>query len=163
VSSAAETPAERASRKALEEVYACLDKGQSFRLEAGAGAGKTYSLVKALQYLIAKYERNFRRRNRRIACITYTNVATDEIKARIDKNALVYCDTNHAFCWSLISCFQKQLREFVPEIESWKERLEEAGGIGERTIQYQLGFRSIRDTTLSLHHDDILPLTIKLM
>ncbi len=54
------SPAEMASRKALEAVYACLEAGESFRLEAGAGAGKTYSLVKALrvprQHLWPRFE-----------------------------------------------------------------------------------------------------------
>ena len=33
-------------------MFACLEEGRSFRLEAGAGAGKTYSLDKALRRLI---------------------------------------------------------------------------------------------------------------
>ena len=45
-------PAEEASERALAAVFASLDHGESFLLEAGAGAGKTYSLVKALQFLI---------------------------------------------------------------------------------------------------------------
>ena len=40
----AESPANAAGRVALERMFACLDEGRSFRLEAGAGAGKTYSL-----------------------------------------------------------------------------------------------------------------------
>lgn len=43
-------PAEKAAREALECMYACIGTGKSFRFEAGAGAGKTYSLVKALRY-----------------------------------------------------------------------------------------------------------------
>ena len=45
------SPAEAASQRALESMYACLSEGRSFRLEAGAGAGKTYSLIKALRFL----------------------------------------------------------------------------------------------------------------
>jgi len=57
-----ETPAEQESRIALERVYAALAEGRSFRLEAGAGAGKTYSLIKALEYLIKKHARDMPRR-----------------------------------------------------------------------------------------------------
>ncbi len=48
------SPAEAASQRALESMYACLSEGRSFRLEAGAGAGKTYSLIKALRFLIER-------------------------------------------------------------------------------------------------------------
>lgn len=158
-----ETPAEEASRVALERVYAALNEGRSFRLEAGAGAGKTYSLIKALEYLIKKHQREMPRRGQQIACITYTNVARDEIEARIDRHPIIHCDTNHGFCWSLISGFQRQLRELVAAMPVWQERLEEAGGIGTRAIDYNLGHRSVRDATVSLGHDDVLPLTIALM
>ena len=156
-------PAELASKKALDEVYSCLEGGQSFRLEAGAGAGKTYSLVKALRYLIERYHRELPRRNQKIACITFTNVARDEILARIDRSPLILCETNHSFCWSLIGGFQRLLREMLLDIPAWQERIAEAGGLGERIVEYTLGHRSIREHAISLHHDDILPLTVRLM
>lgn len=104
-----EFPAEIARRKALEVVYGCLEAGESFRLEAGAGAGKTYSLVKALRFLIERHQKTMPRRSHQIACITFTNVAKAEIEARTDRSPLVLCEANHAFCWSLISGFQRQL------------------------------------------------------
>lgn len=159
----AESPAEIASRKALEEVYACLDDGKTFRLEAGAGAGKTYSLVKALRYLIERHHKTMPRRSQKIACITFTNVAKDEIEARTDRSPLVLCETNHAFCWSLISGFQRQLRELINNSPAWQERIAEAGGLGERSVEYSLGHRSIRERHVTIHHDDVLPMTIKLM
>ena len=94
-----ESPAEAASRRALEAMYACLDAGKSFRLEAGAGAGKTYSLIKALQFLIDRDAQTLPKHCRQIACITFTNVAKDEIAARTDRSPLIFCETNHAFCW----------------------------------------------------------------
>ena len=158
-----ESPAEIASRKALETVYACLDAGESFRLEAGAGAGKTYSLVKALRFLIERHHKTMPRRSQQIACITFTNVAKAEIEARTDRNPLVLCETNHAFCWSLISGFQRQLRELIADIPIWQERIAEAGGLGDRTVEYSLGHRSIKERKVTIHHDDVIPLTIKLM
>jgi DNA helicase II / ATP-dependent DNA helicase PcrA len=159
-----DSPADIASRKALEAVYACLEAGESFRLEAGAGAGKTYSLVKALRFLIERHQKTMPRRSQKIACITFTNVAKDEIEARTDRSPSVQCDTNHGFCWSLISGFQRQLRELVAAMPAWQERIAEAGGtLGERAVEYSLGHRSIGNHQVSLHHDDVLPLTIKLM
>ena len=158
-----ETPAEAASRRALERVYACLEAGRSFRLEAGAGAGKTYSLIKALHFLIERNQREMPRRGQQIACITFTNVAKDEIEARTDRHPMIRCDTNHGFCWSLIGGFQRRLRELVAAMPAWQERIAEAGGLGDRTIDYNLGHRAIREKSVSLHHDDVLPLTIALM
>lgn len=159
-----ESPAEAASQRALEAMYACLGAGNSFRLEAGAGAGKTYSLIKALRFLIERNKDIFPKRSQQIACITFTNVAKDEIAARTDRSPLVFCETNHAFCWALISGFQKQLRALVEAMPEWKDKIEVVGGsVGNRSIEYNLGHRSIRDHCVSIHHDDVLPLTISLM
>lgn len=57
-----QNPAEVASEKALVELFGAIDREQNFRLEAGAGAGKTYSLIKALKYLIENKSRDFQRR-----------------------------------------------------------------------------------------------------
>ncbi|EKN5155275.1 UvrD-helicase domain-containing protein [Yersinia enterocolitica] len=158
------SPAEVASQRALEAMYTCLAEGQSFRLEAGAGAGKTYSLIKALKFLIEHNKSNFLKHSQQIACITFTNVAKDEIASRTDRSPLVFCETNHAFCWSLICGFQKSLRTLIETLPVWKEKIKEAGGtIGNRVIEYSLGHRSIRDHSVSIHHDDVLPLTISLM
>lgn len=37
--------------KVDEEIIAALQNGNSFRVEAGAGSGKTYSLNKAIEWL----------------------------------------------------------------------------------------------------------------
>jgi len=157
------SPAEAASEQALAEVFGCLERGESFILEAGAGAGKTYSLIKALQFLIKRDQSLLPRYNQKIACITFTNVAKDEIESRTDKSPLIHCNTIHAYCWSLINRFQKQLRERLPQIDNWAEKIEEVGGLGERLVEYSLGHRSIKEDRVSIHHDDVLPLTIWLM
>ena len=157
------SPAEVASEQALAAVYDCLTGGKSFLLEAGAGAGKTYSLVKALRFLCSRDEFKLPRNHQKIACITFTNVAKEEIVTRTDRNPLIHCDTTHAFCWSLIGGFQKQLRAILPTLKHWPEKFEEAGPIEDRAIEYSLGFRSIRGDRVSIHHDDVLPLTIALM
>lgn len=157
------SPAEQASEKALAVMYECLDSGESFRLEAGAGAGKTYSLEKALDWLIEHRQTQFGRQQKRVACITYTNVAKDEINDRTDRNPLFQVDTIHSFCWSLIKGFQKQLREIASEMEVWIEKLEEVDGIQDRSVDYNLGHRFITDHMISLHHDDVIPLMARLM
>ena len=75
----------------------------------------------------------------------------------------VQVSTIHAFCWDLIKGFQPYLRAKVSEIDAWAERLEEADGVGTQRIDYDLGHRSINDTHLLLHHDDVITLAVALM
>lgn len=159
------SPAERAAEEAMARVYACIDRGRSFRVEAGAGAGKTESLIKALRYLIDKRGRTFVRQNQQVACITYTNVATDEIKSRTDGHPAILPSTIHSFCWTLIKDFQPRLREEIPHLPGWEERLTEAGGIGSRRVDYELGYPRARkeESWVCLGHNDVLHLTVALM
>lgn len=159
----ATNPAVEASERALAKVYQCLDNRESFLVEAGAGAGKTYTLVRALQHLIDTKKHVQPRSHQQVACITFTNVAKSEIEEQIDRSPIVFCDTIHAFCWSLIAAFQKDLRAQVAAIPAWTEKFEEAGEILNRKVEYTLGHRRITDEALSLHHDDVLLLTIALM
>jgi ATP-dependent DNA helicase UvrD/PcrA len=63
------------------ELRACLDQRlqTSFVMVAGAGSGKTTSLVKALAHLAQTRSKDLRTRGQRIACISYTEVAVNEI------------------------------------------------------------------------------------
>jgi len=150
-------PAELASIIALEKLFNTIDEKKCFRLEAGAGAGKTYSLIKALKYLISKKGNSLLKNNQKIACITYTNVAKDEINARTDNHPVIYADTIHAFSWSLIRGLQKQMREFIPSISvKWENRINEAGGIKEQTVIYDLGYPKATTKEITLHHDDVI-------
>lgn len=93
------------------KIRECIDKGKSFILDAGAGSGKTTSLVVALRYLIDT-ERAIKlaQNSQRIACITYTNVAKDEIIERTANNSLIYVSTIHDFLWLNIKSYQKELK-----------------------------------------------------
>jgi DNA helicase II / ATP-dependent DNA helicase PcrA len=156
-------PAEIAAQKALDEMYSCIRACRNFRLEAGAGAGKTYSLVKALKLVIGEQGAALQHGYQKVACITYTNVATDEITARTDGHSAVHASTIHAFCWGLIQHFQPQLRTEVTDLEAWSDKLAEEDGVGARKIDYDLGYRSVNETHLLLHHDDVLTLMVALM
>ena len=157
------SPALLAARAADEQVAQCLRDGASFLLEAGAGAGKTYSLVETLRTLIAKQSVRLRQRNQRIACITYTNAATAVISSRIDGNPLVFTDTIHAFGWSLIKGFQAALRQRLAAIPAWQERLANGPPLTNQPVEYDLGHRRLTDSLVSLHHDDVLVLTAALL
>lgn len=158
------SPAEQAAQEALYRMYACIDEGKSFRLEAGAGAGKTYSLIKALRYLIEKKGVDLSRRRQQVACISYTNIASDEISSKIDRHPAIHSSTIHSFCWSIIKDFQPYLRNELSHINWWSEKLVESGGIGKRRVGYdEFGHRTTDGPEVSLRHDDVLTLTIKLM
>ena len=151
-----------AGTKALEQVRDAIERNTSFKMEAGAGAGKTYTLVETLKFLIHRSGKQFELRSQQIACITFTNIAREEIERRIDKNPIVYCDTIHGFCWNNIKRFQDALRGYLLELKAWNtgrwsERLEENGGIGSRIVDYQ-GYRDITNDTVSIYHDDVIDL-----
>ena len=94
---APQSPAEIAAADAQQRVDARLDEGAHFRLEAGAGAGKTYSLVKALKRLISTQGTSLLQRGQRVACITFTEVARDEIARDIEMHPAILVGPIHAF------------------------------------------------------------------
>lgn len=158
------SPAEKASIECIKKVYAAIDQNQNFLVEAGAGAGKTYTLIKALKYLINKHQQEFLKSHKKIACITYTNVAKDEIRSRVDNHPIIVADTIHAFAWDLIKGFQQVLRQKVPLLtEKWSARVQEIGGINHQTVKYDLGYPKITNEEIYLHHNDVINLFAMLL
>lgn len=157
-------PAEQAAQEALAHMFRCIDERTSFVFEAGAGAGKTYSLNKSLQKIIATQGRELLRKNQRIACITYTNVAKDEIDKNTDHHPVLLSATIHSFCWSLIKDFQHNLRTLIPTISGrWLERINDAGDVNSKFVNYDLGYPKVDEKEILLHHDDVPALMTKLM
>ena len=159
----AANPAEAAAQDAIDEMFQCIREQRNFRLEAGAGAGKTYSLVKALHLIIDEQGTQLVRQNRKVACITYTNVATDEVTTRTDGHPVVQASTIHSFCWELCKNFQSILRQEVMKIDRLNEKIEEAGGISKQRVGYDLGHRRVTDTEILLDHNDVLKLMVALL
>ena len=95
---------------AFEQISQYIEDHKSFVLEAGAGSGKTYTLIQTLNYLIQNKGEDLKMTNQKIVCITYTNVAKNEINDRIENNELVNVSTIHEFLWSSIKQYQKQLK-----------------------------------------------------
>ncbi len=94
-----------------DEIRECLNQGLSFYLIAGAGSGKTRSLVTALEYLVESRRVELVRSGQAIAVITYTNAATEEIRRRLRFSPLVQVSTIHSFAWSLIEGFDDDIRQ----------------------------------------------------
>ena len=95
---------------AFKQISQYIEESKSFILEAGAGSGKTYTLIQTLNYLIQNKGDDLKKATKKIVCITYTNVAKNEIKDRIENNELVLVSTIHEFLWGSIKQYQKQLK-----------------------------------------------------
>jgi DNA helicase-2/ATP-dependent DNA helicase PcrA len=95
--------------------YLSLDDPKSFFLFAGAGAGKTRTLVNVLKSIKENHEKQLRFRRQKVAVITYTNNACDEIKHRLGDHNLFYVSTIHSYAWELI-------RHYTVDIKRWVEQ-----------------------------------------
>ncbi len=98
-----------------EEIYNCLnlDNPKSFFLFAGAGAGKTRSLVEVLKRFRRENITRFRKNGQKAAIITYTNAACDEIKSRLEYDSAFHVSTIHSFSWELIYPYTNDIRNWL--------------------------------------------------
>lgn len=93
----------------LTQIMGQISLGNNFVLKGGAGSGKTYTLVQVIQQILESHPR------KKIACITYTNAAVDEILERT-KHPNLQVSTIHDFLWSAIHNFQKDLKKTIVEL-----------------------------------------------
>ena len=145
----------------INEVKEQIKAGNNFLVSGGAGSGKTYTLVQVLNLI---YEMN---PLTNIACITFTNIAANEIKHRA-KYGKLEVSTIHDFLWKSIKNYQNDLKKsLVALIE--QEKKEKNSGIkysGEtdinkaylcdKEINYK-DYKKIEDGILS--HDDVLKIS----
>ncbi|MGZ0657021.1 UvrD-helicase domain-containing protein [Coraliomargarita sp. W4R72] len=93
-----------------------LDSPKSFFLFAGAGSGKTRSLVEVLKKFKKTYAPRLRLAGQQVAIITYTNAACDEIQRRLDYDPTFAVSTIHSFAWSLIQPYTQDIRMAIQQI-----------------------------------------------
>ncbi|MBL9168977.1 MAG: ATP-dependent helicase [Verrucomicrobiales bacterium] len=107
--------ANRQDTAADRELYDCLNATppRSFLMIAGAGSGKTTSLIKGLMEILAKHGGRMKQRRQKVACITYTEVAAGEIWADVGQNPLAHVSTIHSFLWVLVRAFQSDIHAWV--------------------------------------------------
>ena len=107
--------AKEITARADSQIRDCLSSGpaKSFFLYAGAGSGKTRSLVDALRWMQSQRRDLLFGEGRRLAVITYTNAATDEIMRRIEYDPFIFVSTIHAFAWELIGGFNNDIRSWL--------------------------------------------------
>lgn len=100
------------------------DDFKSFRFNAGAGAGKTYALIETLKHVtINKIAAT--KSPQKVACITYTNIAVNEIKSRLGNSDIVDVSTIHERLWEIIKraqpelliCHKEKIEEVIEQIK----------------------------------------------
>lgn len=98
-----------------DEIYKSINPSspKSFFLFAGAGSGKTRTLVNVLSRFKTGYGKEFKLRNKKIAIITYTNAAADEIVHRLEYSSIFNVSTIHSFSWELIKNFTSDIKIWI--------------------------------------------------
>lgn len=164
------TNREKAEARANEIDQIILDtvkSGRSFRVEAGAGAGKTYSLEHVIDWLDRGKKTEYLRKGQSVACITYTNAAVDVIKERLSENSFIKPSTIHTFAWNLMRQFQSALIALIESLEILPKRTRESEDIVRATeikkVNYTLGVRYFEDGVSYLQHDDVIKLFVGML
>jgi len=98
-----------------QEIYECFTPAhpKSFFLFAGAGSGKTRSLVNVLEKFKKEHGASYRLYRQKIGIITYTNAAADEISHRLAHDPIFRVSTIHSFAWELIKNLNKDIKEWL--------------------------------------------------
>lgn len=150
------------------EIQDCLTKGQSFLLDAGAGAGKTYSLVSALRLILGDKtkKQTLTANGQSVACITFTNVAKDEILERIGHDPLVRVSTIHEFLWEAIgehqSALKKAIIKYNAQLKGTSRRKKDPDELAAALPNVKVNYSDTGTNLLKgrLHHDDLLSVAL---
>lgn len=142
----------------IDDIKKHIDNGNNFLLSGGAGSGKTYTLMQVLDLI---HEKN---PVANIACITYTNVAVDEIKSRSPYENL-RVSTIHDFLWDVIKSYQPNIKKSLAYLITLYSTDNKAGikydgeqtldiaYFSDKTIEYR-DYRKLEEGIV--WHDDIL-------
>jgi DNA helicase-2/ATP-dependent DNA helicase PcrA len=92
----------------IDRVKQCLKEKKNFVLQGGAGSGKTEALKEILEYLSKDHP------NKKIVCITHTNLAVDEIKSRVGEQCAI--STIHSFLHDVIKDYKINIKSVISEL-----------------------------------------------
>lgn len=147
--------------KVDEQIIEVLQAGHSFRVEAGAGSGKTYSLNKVIEWIQSNKWAEYSRKKQNVICITYTNAAVNVIAERLSKDSFILPSTIHSFAWNAIKQYQSFLINIVTTDPDF---LPDEGDFLKITeVTYTLGHRYKENGIQYLYHDDVLKLFCTLL
>jgi DNA helicase II / ATP-dependent DNA helicase PcrA len=124
--------------KADTEIRKCLDENRCFHVIAGAGSGKTTSLVTALDYLRKAYGTRLKRDAQHIVCVTYTKRAVEVISSRLGWDNLFIVSTLHGFLWEEVKRYtpdiRRALQESVIPLHIGKKKEDDNGGESKKAL-----------------------------
>ena len=143
------------------QIIDVLKQGYSFRVEAGAGSGKTYSLNRVIEWIQANKMNEFNKKKQNVVCITYTNAAVDVIAERLQDNSFIIPSTIHSFAWNAIKQYQSTLIRFIEEDEKFQADKGDFYKVTE--VKYTLGHRYKENGIQYLYHDDVLKMFCMLL
>ena len=137
-----------------------LKAGTSFIVEAGAGSGKTYSLLKVIDWLENNKCNEYRIKKKNIACITFTNAAVNVILERLSPDSSIVPSTIHSFAWKSISSYQQNIIQYIEELKLLPQdcTIDQV-----KSVEYSLGTRYIEKGVLYLFHNDVIKLFAKFL
>lgn len=143
-----------------------IDSRKSFLLDAAAGSGKTTSLIEALRHLIySGIGTELAKNSQRIACITYTNIAKDEIIDRTAHSPLIHVATIHDFLWSVLKSHQSALKAALlqhnAELKEDSARKRNQEELAAALTQVSVGYSDRGPEFLEgrIFHDDLLDIS----
>lgn len=130
--------ADRIETEADLKVAKCLTQNTSFSMVAGAGAGKTSSLIEALKLIKSRFGVTLKKNGQKVACITYTKRAVQVISSRLGDSDLFIVSTLHSFLWGEIKNFTDDIRTAliesrIPDLIE-KERAKDNGGQSQTAV-----------------------------
>ena len=113
---------------------------KSFFLFAGAGSGKTHSLVSLLKKVRDSIGNDLLLQGKNVAVITFTNAATDEIINRLDYSPVFHISTIHSFVWDVIKYYQADIKQLYCQYikEDIQELNVKIGGAKNKTTKTYL-------------------------
>ena len=137
----------------VDKIHACLDLDgpKNFFFFASAGSAEIDSLVRSLKGFRKEDINHLRLSGRKVAIITYTKAARDEIERRLEFDSAFKVSTIHSFVWDLIKPYQADIREWVKghlqsEVNelSALQRAEKSGSKAASDRQIQITFMLAR-------------------
>lgn len=147
--------------KVDREIIQTLQDGESFRVEAGAGSGKTYSLNRVIEWIQTNKWNEYVQNKQSVICITYTNAAVDVIKERLTNDSFIVPSTIHSFAWNSIKQYKSELVRLIKEDTLFKNTEGDFDDIS--SVNYTLGNRYKENGVQYLYHNDVLHLFCKLL
>jgi DNA helicase-2/ATP-dependent DNA helicase PcrA len=103
----------RIQTDADQQIAKCLEERRSFAVIAGAGSGKTTSLVDALGLIRTTHGPALRTNGQRVACLTFTKRAVQVISTRLSHDDLFVVSTLNSFLWAEIKNFGRDIRNVL--------------------------------------------------